>query len=240
MLIKTRGIVFRTRKYSETSIIADIFTEEKGMRSYIISGVRAKKSKISAGLLQVMTIVDLVAYHRDDKDLTRIKEIKAHVIYSTIPFEVPRSAVGLFMIEIARNTVQGHEAAPELFSFIIDNFKYLDSAKHFSNLHIHFLVHLATFSGFQINGAFSDAVPYFDLQNGNFTEHLPSHPYWLNPELSTLLGDFVRIPLERCQEIKLSRPMRKQLLKGLLDYYQLHIERFPEVLSHHVLEEVLS
>ena len=29
MLIKTRGIVFRVVKYGETSVIADIFTEEK-------------------------------------------------------------------------------------------------------------------------------------------------------------------------------------------------------------------
>ncbi|MDX1408425.1 MAG: recombination protein O N-terminal domain-containing protein, partial [Saprospiraceae bacterium] len=38
MLIKTRGIVLRKLKYSETSIIADLLTEEFGRMSYIISG----------------------------------------------------------------------------------------------------------------------------------------------------------------------------------------------------------
>ena len=81
MLIKTRGIVFKSIKYSETSLIVDIYTEEKGLRKYLISGVRSKKAKTSAGLFQVMSLVDLVAYHRDDKDLTRIKAIKHNYVY---------------------------------------------------------------------------------------------------------------------------------------------------------------
>jgi DNA repair protein RecO (recombination protein O) len=47
MVIKTRGIVLRAIKYSETSVIADIFTEQFGLRSYIISGVRTSKSKVA-------------------------------------------------------------------------------------------------------------------------------------------------------------------------------------------------
>ena len=51
MLIKTAGIIFQTKKYSESSLIADIYTEEKGLRSYIISGVRSKKGKGKCGAL---------------------------------------------------------------------------------------------------------------------------------------------------------------------------------------------
>ena len=93
MLIKTRGIIFRSIKYSETSIITDIFTEEKGLRTYIISGVRKKNARVSASLLQVMSLVDLVVYHRDDKDMTRIKEIKAAHIYQSLPFEIAKSSI---------------------------------------------------------------------------------------------------------------------------------------------------
>ena len=106
MLIKTKGIIFQTRKYSETSIIADVYTEEKGFRKYIISGVRKKNAKVSASLLQVMSIVDLVVYERPDRDLTRIKEIKPAYLYRSIPFEVRKGAVGLFMIEVARKTIR--------------------------------------------------------------------------------------------------------------------------------------
>ena len=125
MLIKTRGIVLKTKKYSETSIIADIYTEEKGLRSYIISGVRSKNARVSAGLLQVMTAVDIVAYHREGKSLTRLKEIRPHHIYQRIPYEVVRSAVGVLMVEVAQKTIRGEEAQSELFQFLLDNFVFL-------------------------------------------------------------------------------------------------------------------
>ena len=39
MLIKTRGLIFRATKYGDTSLILEVFTEAKGIRKYIVSGV---------------------------------------------------------------------------------------------------------------------------------------------------------------------------------------------------------
>ena len=55
MLIKTRGIVFRAVKYGETSVIADIFTEEKGLCSFIGGGVRSARARMPFNLFQSMT-----------------------------------------------------------------------------------------------------------------------------------------------------------------------------------------
>ncbi|MEM6967074.1 MAG: DNA repair protein RecO [Bacteroidota bacterium] len=122
MLIKTRGIIFRSIKYSETSIISDIFTEQKGLRTYIISGVRKKNARVSASLLQVMSLVDLVVYHRDDKDMTRIKEIKAAHIYQSLPFDIVKSSVGQFMLELTRKAIREPEENEPLFNFVFQSF----------------------------------------------------------------------------------------------------------------------
>ena len=39
-LHKTKGIVLRTVKYGETSIIVTIFTELFGIQSYLVNGVQ--------------------------------------------------------------------------------------------------------------------------------------------------------------------------------------------------------
>ena len=104
MIFKSLGIVFRTVKYSETSVIADIYTQERGMRSYIISGVRAKQARTSMSILQVMSLVDIVAYGREDKSLNRIKEIKSAYVYQTLPYDVRKTAIGMFILELARKT----------------------------------------------------------------------------------------------------------------------------------------
>ncbi|MFM7399399.1 MAG: DNA repair protein RecO, partial [Bacteroidota bacterium] len=66
MQLKTTGIVFRSVKYAETSVIADIFTEDKGLHTFIAGGVRSAKARMPYSLFQPMMVVDLVAYYRDD------------------------------------------------------------------------------------------------------------------------------------------------------------------------------
>ena len=162
MLIKTRGIIFRSIKYSETSIITDIYTEEKGLRSFIISGVRSKKAKVSASLLQVMTLVDLVAYFREDKDLHRIKEINVEYVYISLPFDIVKGAVGLFMVELARKTIKESEENHKLFTFLFEAFRLLDTTENpVSNFHLSFMVELSGFLGFMPSGEYSEKSPFF-------------------------------------------------------------------------------
>ena len=119
MLIKTKGIVLKAIKYGETSLIVDIYTEEKGLRKYIVSGVRKQKAKISAGLLQVMSSVEIIAYEKEGKGLNRLKEIRASHIYQSIPMEIRKGAVGLFIAEIAQKTLKEAESNKPLFDFLI-------------------------------------------------------------------------------------------------------------------------
>jgi DNA repair protein RecO (recombination protein O) len=180
MLIKTRGIVFRSIKYSETSIIADIYTEEKGMRSYLINGVRSKRAKIKASLLQVMSIVDMVAYDKNEKGLNRIKEMRSAYTYQHLPFDIRRSAVGLFIAEIARKTIREPEENERLFNFLFQSFHFLDTTENaIANVHLWFLLRLSAFLGFMPGGQWTEKTPFFDLEEGIFETSPTSHVYFL-------------------------------------------------------------
>jgi DNA repair protein RecO (recombination protein O) len=235
MLIKTKGIVFRTLKYSETSVIADIYTEECGLMSYIISGVRKKNARTKASLLQLMSIVDLVAYHSDRRKLHRIKELKASYVYQSIPFEVKKGAICLFLAVLSSKSIKETEPNPQLFEFITAELEKLDSlTSGYANLHIEYMIGLAKLMGFGIEGNFHSSHQFFDLQNGKFVELLPDHIYFL---------DNVEI-LGRCLsstmlEVKLTRNQRNEIVGDLQKYYRLHVENFPNLQSHEILHEVL-
>src|SRR5215475_14857843 len=102
MVHKTKGIVLRTVKYGETSLIATLYTELFGIQSYMVSGVRtsAKKGPGKANLFQPAAILDLVVYHNELKQLNRIKEFKWFYLYKNIFSDVPKNAVSLFMVEL--------------------------------------------------------------------------------------------------------------------------------------------
>ena len=241
MLIKTRGIIFRSIKYSETSIIADIFTEEKGLRSYIISGVRSKKARVSASLLQVMTLVEIVAYFREDKDLHRIKEIKIDHVYTSIPFDIVKGAVGLFMIELARKSIQESEENRKLFTFLYESFRLLDTTENsVANLHLSFMIELSGYLGFIPGGEFNDEFAIFDLEEGVFVKEIPHHFHYLNKKTGELLHHFLKTAIWESHAIKMDRASRKELLDNLLLFYGLHIENFQKINAHQILEEILE
>lgn len=241
MIIKTRGIVFRTIKYSETSFIVDIYTEERGLRKYIISGVRSKRSKVSASLLQAMSLVDLVVYHRDDKELTRIKEIRPAHIYQKIPFQIQRGAVGLFMIEVAQKSIKEAEENQALFNFLFNSFVLLDKSEYsIANVHLHFLLELTTFLGFMPGEIFSDEKPYFDMKEGVFARTVVDHRYSLEPEKGAIIYALLECSNEKSHQIKISRSMRQTLVDDLLTFYRLHIENFPTINSHMILKQIME
>ena len=57
----TKGIVLHYYKYSESSVIVKIFTEESGLQTYVLKGVRNKKSKNKVNLLQALNLVNMEA-----------------------------------------------------------------------------------------------------------------------------------------------------------------------------------
>ena len=241
MIIRTKGIVFRSIKYSETSLILDIYTEEKGLRTYITSGVRKPRARIGLSTLQLMSIVDAVVYHRDDREMTRLKEARPAVVYQKIPFDIRRSSVGLFMIEVAQKSIKEKEANPDLFRLLERYFVFLDQTENsVRNVHLHFLLHLSTYLGFQPGGDFEEATPYFDLSEGVFVPQLPAHQNYLDEQLSAIFYQLLLVPLEQAYQVKIERGQRQSLLLYLLDYYRLHLDDMQTVNAHEILQEVLN
>jgi DNA repair protein RecO (recombination protein O) len=239
MILSSRGIVFRTVKYGETSVIADIFTEEKGLHAFIGGSVRTAKSRMPFNLFQPMSVVELVAYYRDEEQhLNRLKELRAAEIFTAIPFDVRKGAVALFMAEICRKCIHDHEPNLELFDFLLENLRLLDRTEHpIANLHLHFLAHLSGFLGFQPESE-SGEENYFDLKEGIFTDTVPGHPSFLEAQETAWFRWFLETPAEDCHELPLARAERKGLQQRLLQFYQFHVPGFDGVNTPEVLDLV--
>ena len=67
MIHKSRGIVIRSVKYGETSLVVSAYTELFGLQQYLVNGVRTSKrnTTVSASQLQVGNILDMVVYQND-------------------------------------------------------------------------------------------------------------------------------------------------------------------------------
>lgn len=234
MIHQTRGIVFKTIKFSESSVISKIYTERFGLQSYIINGVRSSKSKFKAAFLQSLSLLDMEVYYRENRNLSRVKEFRAAFVFSSIPFDLVKGSVGLFMIEVLNKSIHEEEANVSLFNFIFNKIKGLDELKKVSpGFLIRFLLDLSAHLGFYPNGTFTSATPNFDLKEGTFVNSGKGHPFSLDESVSSNLSALVQR-----KDIEITSFPRKLLLEALLQYYQLHIPNFSRPKSLRVLEEV--
>lgn len=237
-LFKSIGIVFRTVKYSETSLILDVFTREKGMRSFIVSGVRSSKSKNKASLYQHLNILDLVAYDKDNK-LARIKECNIEHFYQRLSYDVIRSSIGLFLLEVCKNSIKEKEENIELFDFIFGRLKLLDSdtPQNFGLFPIKFLLELSQFIGFMPFNNFDDKRPYFDLYNGRFIPET-TEKYVSSLEVSQCIATIDNTNMEQLTTLSIRKELRNQVIDDLIIYYRLHIEQFKELKTIEVLRSI--
>lgn len=241
MLIKTRGIIFKNLKYGESSLIQDIYTEEYGLKSYIISGVRNKKKGNKSGLLQVMGLVDIVAYNKESKSLNRIKEVKADYLYRSIPFDVVRSSIGMFMIEISRRSIRENERNDILFHFLRDSFLYLDQCEgSMALLPILFLIKLSKELGFTPSQNYSEDEPIFDLMEGGFTTGQTHSKYLLSQEGSQYFYSLLFEDYGISNSFNVPKAMRIYILDQLIIFYRLHIENFGEIKSLGIIKELFD
>jgi len=245
MVHKTKGIVLRTVKYGETSIITSVYTELFGIQSYIVKGVRqtTKKSQGKANYFQPAAILDMEVYHNEMKNLQFIREYQWATLYNKIFFEVVANSVSMYVIELLLHSLKQPEANPELF-YMSENILLLADTgddTSLANIPSYFTLQLASGLGFQIQGEYQPDTPVLDLKEGNFVSEIPLHPYYLTGELATVTSSLLHITRqEQLSQLSLNGTIRQQLLYAYHQFMGLHIADFPEMKSLKILQEVLA
>ncbi|MBN2523029.1 MAG: DNA repair protein RecO [Bacteroidales bacterium] len=221
MLCNTKAIVFQSIKYGESSCIIKTYTEKFGKQSFLVHGVRKKKSKINAYLLQPFSLIEIIAYIKETRDLHKIKEIKPFVFLKTIHFDIRKSSIALFLSEIINRTLHEVEPNNQLFDYLNHAIQILDiSNEGIENFHLIFLMQFTKFLGiFPKNNV--------DLKKYNSPNSFP-------------IENLLDISLTDTKKLRIDNPSRSELLDQLLHYYHDHIEGMNKIKSLDVLRNVFA
>ena len=239
MLIKTRGIVLSYLKYRETSIIARIYTERLGVQSYVVNSVRKAKPPGRIALFQPFTLLELVAYvAKGSGGLTRLSEFRCAEPFVSLPYEVQKSSVVLFLSEVVGRAVREEEQNEPLFQFLHDSILAFDrQAQGTENFALVFLLQLATYLGFGVSsgGELTDQVV---MAGHAATAKGATGPATLRlREFDQYFDELLRDPTT--STIPNGR-VRHELLNVMLRYYQLHVEQMGDIRSLDILSQVLA
>ena len=240
----TKAILLRTTKYAETSIIATFYTQNFGIQSYLINGIRKsnKQGGTRANLFMPAQIFQLEVQHQDSKNLQRVKDFQAAFIFKYLQQSMIKNAVAIFCIELINKTIHEPESNEELYNFFEDTFLFIDNSsdKELSNLPIIFALQFANMLGYQLQGKYCKATPILNLQAGEFNNSFTNNTHCCSAEISKIISV---LNIENNKEIPnlfLNKSQRNNTLHQVLQYFLLHIPNMGVLKSPDVLQVLFS
>ncbi|MDL2320425.1 recombination protein O N-terminal domain-containing protein [Alistipes sp. OttesenSCG-928-B03] len=236
---KARGVVLHTLKYGENSMVVFMLTDAHGRQSYMVQGVRSQRGKGNrAALYQPMFVLDMVGLESPKMQMHRIREVRSAFPLATLPFDVRKSTISLFMAETLYRLVKEVEPRSPLFDFVCDAVAALDAVEDgVANFHLWFLVRLSAYLGFYPGNEYEQGS-VFDIEEGLFVLHTPRHGLAVNPDNSRILGELMDADVASLAEIKLGRVQRSDFLTSMLTYFGYHLDAIHHVRSIQILRDV--
>lgn len=229
MLLSTPGLVLHTTPYSESSVVAKVFTRQLGLRSYVIKGVRGRSGRVKQNLLQPLSSLDMVVYDNPKTDLNYVKELSPrHPGYDPNPVA---NALRFFFTEVLYKALREAEPMPALWDYV-DLVESQPAAS--PHTPILFFLTVARHMGVEPMDNYSPREPYFDLQEGHFV----SAP--AEATLTLALSSILHMYLSSEKPCAVSLQERTDLLNALIAYFQLHLSGFSHFHSHEILHSILK
>lgn len=231
--------MLHTLKYGDTSMVVFMLTDVGGRRSYMVQGVRSTRGRGSKmALFQPMFLVEFEGLEPSQQQMHRFREVHTGAVMQSLPFDVRKSTMSLFMAEVLYRLVKECEANESLFDFVWGSVVALDAiVEGISNFHLWFLAHLSRFLGFSPGNDYLEGA-WFDIREGLYTSTRPGHESLITQENARILHDLIQCDVRFLGEIGLNRRERVAFLDAMLVYYGYHLDAVNAVQSVRILQEV--
>ena len=233
MKYSSRAIALSYIKHGESSIITKVFTEEKGLQSFIIKGVRNRKSKKNLGLFQALQLSNINATYLPKKSLQYLTDISLINSQTQMGVNIKKNFIALFVAEVASKILHENEVDKPLFQFLWDLKTAVDSSNEIDpNFPLIFMIDLSKYMGFYpLNRKENNT--FFNLELGEFTDSAEQLNYYINEENSRYFKDLLNK-----KKIIIPYDNRNQLLLNLIDYYKLQHHELKNMISHLIIKSL--
>lgn len=236
MLVDTRGLVLHATKYSDTSLIVKIFTEQRGTQSFIIKGAFGKKSKVKSSLFSPLSVLHLTYLEHSERGLNFLKDVSRMDASAFLQFDPARSSILLFYNELLYKLL--YDAGPDevLFRFVLQELEMANGEQVVLNeLPLRFLLRLSSVLGIRPEDNYSATNCFFSIEESRFRACRLDEALDLSAEDSR----FLHALLTEGEAFEMGRGERNRLLHHLVQYFIKHNEQIHQIESVEILASVL-
>jgi DNA repair protein RecO (recombination protein O) len=204
MIDRVNAYVLSSRKFKDSLRLAHVFTFEYGVQTLLF---RTGKKGENISFFQPLNAVQFSGKKSDGK-LEIAKNMSLSSIYSSIPFQVEKSTIALFIAEFLYRCLPEHYVNEEIFELIKKTTQRLDSSEKSGTLPIHFIAQFALEMGFLSN---EHEITFEDNRSDEAAIHKSLHL-------------FISTPIESEVASNLNRDQRKKLLEDLIAFCSSHLD----------------
>ena len=231
MNYESRAIALLNHKYGEGAVIAKVFTEEYGLKSFSVKRNKSKKSKNKILLLDKMNLLTINAKNKSKKEIQYLNEINLAYAYQNTSLK--NKLIRLFIAEVLSKALIDSERNINLFQFIWNTNTKIDNLENVNNnFCIIFLIQLSEFLGISPSTENID-LPYFNLNSGNFTNIKNKNEEIIKGEV---VNYFKRLIIK--ENVIIPYQSRQELIKILFRYYSIHHINLSNIKSYEVIESL--
>jgi len=231
MNYESRAIALLNHKYGEGAVIAKVFTEKYGLKSFSVKRNKSKKSKNKILLLDKMNLLTINAKNKSKKEIQYLNEINLAYAYQNTSLK--NKLIRLFIAEVLSKALIDSERNINLFQFIWNTNTQIDNLENVNNnFCIIFLIQLSEFLGISPSTENID-LPYFNLNSGNFTNIKNKNEEIIKGEI---INYFKRLIIK--ENIIIPYQSRQELIKILFRYYSIHHINLSNIKSYEVIESL--
>ena len=223
-----RAISLLCHKYGEGSVIAKVFTEEMGLRSFSIKRSRGRKSKNKLSLLESQCLINISGKNNKKKQIQYLNEINLAYAFQDNAFK--KKLIRTFISEVLSKTLVDSEKNKELFEFAWKTNIFIDKVERIRETFcLEFMIQLTYYLGIYPS---TENMNYdvFNINNGVFTNK--EVPGQLNLK-GTNLKFFKKIIKK--EEVSIPSENRRELIENIFDYFTCHHYNLSDIKSYNII-----
>ncbi len=140
MLQQTEAVVLMLRKYSDRASIVHLYTRAAGRMQYIVYGHKLRP------LLNPMSQIAFTATARSSDAMPVLSD--AELVYVPQHQDMARHCMHLFMAEVLEKSLTHPMADEDVFTYITQTLRSLDSTENLEGFHLRFMKQLSCKLGY--------------------------------------------------------------------------------------------
>jgi DNA repair protein RecO (recombination protein O) len=237
MFVTTKGIVLRTYPFKDNKLISKIYTEDRGLVSFII-----KKNKDQIILSQPLNIVEITYRESNTHSLFYITDCSADYVYRDLMTNGEKLSFALLISEVLNKCLT--EINIELFDFIINSFKWFDNTKgSIQGFDILFLIKFCNMNGIQPSSINLDLeAPYaLDIIEGKYINNIINInlPHIIPQKESAIIYELSILEYDNLSMYTIVEEKSSIILDYLIKYISIHLADISKLNSIKILKQLI-